>query len=359
MKRDNKKKPQKLKKDSPAIPVMMEEKKKVSPGIWMLLIAGTVAFFFSPMLNNGFTNWDDENYIVANLLLRGPDWKGIFTQEVVGNYHPLTILSLSLNYYLTELNPFSYILFNLLLHVANTLLVFYFIWIISEKKIWVALFTALLFGLHPMHVESVAWISERKDVLYTLFFLFALIKYWHYLKSGKILNYWLCFIFFVLSIASKPAAIVLPLVLFLLDYWKGRPYNKKIIIEKIPFFLVSMVFAGITLFIQSKTAVASLDVYPLWSRMLFACYVVMIYFLRFIIPYPLSAFHPYPDPGNLGTAVLLSPFFALALIAFIWVNRKNKLVVFSILFFIVNLLLVMQVVSIGYTIVSERYTYVP
>ena len=340
MKRDNKKKPNKLTKDIPTTPQPVVQKKNIHPGIWMLFIAGITALVFSPMLGNGFTNWDDEGYILANGLLRGPDWKGIFTQQVVGNYHPLTILSLALNYALTELNPFSYVLFNLLLHVTNTLLVFYFIWILSEKKTWIAVFTALLFGLHPMHVESVAWISERKDVLYTLFFLLSLIQYWRYLNAGKILNYWLSFIFFILSIVSKPAAIVLPLVLFLLDYWKGRSFNRtafresrlwrKVIIEKIPFFIVSVAFAVITLKIQSQTAVAGLDVYPLWMRLFFAFYVVMIYCFRFFIPYPLAAFHPYPDPENLSPAILLSPLFGIALVIFLWKQRKNKLYCFSI-----------------------------
>jgi tetratricopeptide (TPR) repeat protein len=111
--------------------------------------------------------------------------------------------------------------------------------------------------------------------------------------------------------------------------------------------------------IQSHKAVASLDQFPLWSRMFFACYVLMIYFIRFIFPYPLSNFHPYPPHDNLGLAVYLSPLFIAALVFFIWYFRKNKLVVFSILFYVTNLLLVLQIIAIGNTIVSERYTYVP
>jgi len=311
------------------------------------------------MLRNNFTNWDDEYYVVNNMLLRGPDWQGIFSEPVVSNYHPLTIISLAINYGLTGVDPSSYLILNLCLHLINTALVFYFIWTISEKKVWVASITALIFGIHPMHVESVAWVSERKDVLYTLFFLLSLIQYWRFLQVNKSWRLWFCFFLFALSLLSKPAAIILPLVLLLLDYWKGRQLNLKLVWEKIPFFIIALVFAIITVKIQSQKAIAGLDLYPLWSRPLFACHVIMIYILRFFVPYPLSAFHPYPRPDHLGFPVLISPIFIIALLVLIWYHRKNKLIVFGFFFFIVNLLLVLQIVSIGTTIVSERYTYVP
>ena len=144
---------------------------------WMALLAGLTAVCLWPMLKNEFTNWDDEYYVVNNPLLRGPDWKGIFSKQVLGNYHPLTILSYAFNYAISGLDPFSYLLVNYLFHIANTLLVFYFIWNISGKNKIIAAFVALVFGIHPMHVESVAWVAERKDVLYTFFFLLSLIKY--------------------------------------------------------------------------------------------------------------------------------------------------------------------------------------
>jgi len=361
MSSQSKHKKQKQKVKSTAAPVVAKRKpeQKKFPLVWLLLILVVTGICFAPMLGNHFTNWDDEYYVVNNMLLRGPDWKGIFTEPVVSNYHPLTIISLAINYGLTGSDPSSYLILNLLLHLANTALVFYFIWTISNKKLWVAAVTALIFGIHPLHVESVAWISERKDVLYTFFFLLALLQYWKFLQTNKSARLWFCFFLFVLSLLSKPAAIILPLVLLLLDYWKGRPLNLKLIWEKIPFFAMALLFGIITVKIQSAKAIAGLDLYPLWTRPLFACYVIMIYIVRFFIPYPLSAFHPYPQPHDLGWPALISPIFIIALLAFIWYKRKNKLVVFSFAFFVVNLLLVMQILSIGTTIVSERYTYVP
>jgi hypothetical protein len=326
---------------------------------WIFLAAAITAICFIPMLKNGFTNWDDEFYVISNALLPGPDWQGIFTQSVVSNYHPVTIITLALNYALSGTEAWSYLLLNLILHVVNTVLVFIFIYRISGQKTIVSFLTAVLFGIHPLHVESVAWISERKDVMYTLFFILSLMQYWRFLNSGKVSSLWLSFLFFVLSLLSKPAAIILPFVLFLLDYWHGRRLDKKVFIEKVLFVLMSVLFAVVTLKLQSVTAMTSLDVYPVWVRLMFACYVIMIYLVRFIIPYPLSAFHPFPAPGDLGWQVYVSPIFVLVLLFFMWRFRKNKAIVFGLMFFIINILLVLQLVSIGFTIVSERYTYVP
>src|SRR6187200_247909 len=327
--------------------------------LWILPILLFTGICFFPMLKNQLTNWDHEFYVVQNALLRGPDWTGIFSKPIVSNYHPITIATLAANYSMTGRDASSYLISNLLLHLINTGLVFYFIWLISGKKLWVAAFTAIIFGVHPMHVESVAWVSERKDVLYTLFFLLALLQYWRFLEGGKRSNLILCFVFFVLSLLSKPAAVILPIVLLLLDYWKGRAFNWKILVEKIPFFILSLIFGYITIKVQSADAIVSFGIYPLWSRFFFACYTIMIYAARFFVPYPLSAFHPYPSVDALGLSVWLSPIFIIALAILLWLKRKDRLVVFSLLFFIVNLLLVMQFISIGLTIVSERYTYVP
>src|SRR5439155_7813294 len=182
---------------------------------------------------------------------------------------------------------------------------------ISSGKKEVAFLTALIFGIHPMHVESVAWISERKDVLYGFFFLLSLINYWKYLQSNGKLNYALCLVFFLLSLLSKPAAVILPLVLLLLDYWKGRPINAKTSKDKVIFFLFAILFAVITLRIQTLVAAANLKVFPAWTRLFFASYGIMTYFFRFFVPYPLSSFHTFPPSHNLLIAVFLYSVFFL------------------------------------------------
>jgi len=327
--------------------------------LWLLGVLVITGLCLIPMFNNGFTNWDDDVYVTNNLIIKAPDWEAIFTRASAYNYHPLTMLTLAFNYAISGLDPFSYHLVNWLLHILNTALVFLFIYKISGRKIFVAAFTSLIFGIHPMHMESVAWVSERKDVLYACFFLLALLQYWSFLETAKRPKLLYCFIFFILSLLSKPAAIILPFVLLLLDYWHGRSFNWKVWAEKIPFLIFSFLFGFITIKVQAADAIVGLDIYPLWTRFFFACYTIMIYTAKFFIPYPLSAFHPYPSVDSLGLHVLLSPVFMIALLILLWLKRKDKLLVFSLLFFIVNLLLVVQFLSIGLTIVSERYTYIP
>ena len=350
----------KSKTNQPAIKIEnLKPARDRSFSLWLLGVLAITGLCLFPMLNNGFTNWDDDVYVTNNLIIKAPDWEAIFTRASAYNYHPLTMLTLAFNYAISGMDPFSYHLVNWLLHILNTALVFLFIYKISGRKIFVAAFTSLIFGIHPMHIESVAWISERKDVLYACFFLLALLQYWSFLETGKRPKLLFCFIFFILSLLSKPAAIILPFVLFLLDYWHGRSFNWKVWAEKIPFFIFSFLFGFITIKVQSADAIVGLDIYPLWTRFFFACYTIMIYTARFFVPYPLSAFHPYPSVDSLGLPVLLSPVFMIALLILLWLKRKDKLLVFSILFFIVNLLLVVQFLSIGLTIVSERYTYIP
>lgn len=330
------------------------------PRWWLAGLLLLTGFVFWPMLRHQFTNWDDEQYVLINELLRGPDWAGIFSKPVVSNYHPLTVLSLALNYQVSKLEPFSYFLVNWSLHLVNTGLVFYLIWLVSGRSGWVALFTAAVFALHPMHVESVAWVSERKDLLYTLFYLLALLRYWRYVERGKKTDYWLTFGFFLLSLLSKPAAVALPLTLLLVDYWKERDWrSRQMWLEKIPFVLMSLLFGIVTVLIQSEKALVSLEKYTMVDRLFFGCYGLVTYLWRFFIPAPLSAFHPYPQPGALGWDIRMAPLALLGLIAIVWYFRKNKSLVFGMLFYAVNILLVVQFVAIGNTLLSERYTYVP
>ena len=309
------------------------------------------------MLQNGFTNWDDELYVVNNPLLHGPDWHGIFTQPVVSNYHPLTMVTLALNYDARHPSAAPFLFWNLFLHLANTLLVFLLVRMLSGGSVRVAAFTAAVFALHPMHVESVAWISERKDVLYAFFFLLSLMAYWRHLVTSKATLYWLSFFLFACSVLSKPAAIVLPLVMILLDVYAGRKMTLRLLAGKIPFLLVAVAMGVVTLMVQSEKAIAGLETYPLWLRPLFASTALVSYLVRFVIPYPLSAFHPYPHAASPGWLVYASPLLLLIAAALFWRLRRNRVVLFGGLFFVVNLVLVLQVVAIGNTLTAERYTY--
>src|SRR4051812_25396596 len=209
---------------------------------WVFWLAGILFLtylVYMPCLDNDFTNWDDNYYVTENAVVAHPTLGSLLTTPLGGNYHPLTMASLALNYALSGAKPFGYHWLNLLLHVLDTGLVFLFVRKLSAGRLWAAVVTSLFFGIHPMHVESVAWIAERKDVLYALFYLTALLAYLRYLdrrRSGWLALTWISF---VLSVASKPAAVVLPLTLLALDWFRRRPWRPRVLIEKIPFFAVS------------------------------------------------------------------------------------------------------------------------
>jgi tetratricopeptide (TPR) repeat protein len=335
-----------------------------APGgsIWPFVVPVMVITFllFIPALSNGFTNWDDILYVTGNPMLKSLNMEGlkaIFSTPLVSNYHPLTVLSLALNYQLAELNPTTYHLTSIILHVINTGLVFWFVMLLSSGNRWVSAFVALVFGIHPMHVESVAWISERKDLLYTLFYVAAMITYVKYLKGfHKKYLVW-TIVLGALSLLCKPAAIVLPLSLLAIDYFMRRKWEWMWVYEKLPLFILSAIFTYVTLAIQSKRAIASVDAYGIVERICFAGFGWVWYLIKFVVPYPLSALHPFPKeltwPYYAATAA------AIGAVVFLAMKVRNRNLLFGLGFYTINLILVLQLVSIGNAVVAERYTYVP
>ena len=220
--------------------------------LWLGAILLLTYFIYQPSLDNGFTNWDDDYYVTQNALVAHPTLKALVTEPAGGNYHPLTMASLALNYAISGAHAASYHWLNLFLHLANTALVFLFVRKLTGGRLWTTVVTALFFGIHPMHVESVAWIAERKDVLYALFYLLGLIAYLRYLDGRRwpwLIPTWVAF---VLSVASKPAAVVFPITLLAIDYFKRRPYLHRLVLEKIPFLLVSIAGGLLTLYAQKS-----------------------------------------------------------------------------------------------------------
>jgi protein O-mannosyl-transferase len=347
----------------------------------ILVLAATGIFLISmfiyfPALKNGFINtWDDGAYVVNNQLLHSISFQTVremFTInsplcKLINNYHPFTILSLAVNYQFARLSPSFYIFTNILLHAINAILVFFFIYQLSDRRMWAAVMAGLWFGIHPMHVESVAWVSERKDVLYAFFFLAGLIAYLEYLRKGKILLLVFCFVLFVCSVLSKAMAIPFPMVLFIIDYYKRRPASIKLILEKIPFLAIAVAFGIIAMRLQSPDAINNFRDFTLVQRTMHASYGFIIYIVKFIAPLPLSAFYPYPVPGDHGQLPLAfraAPFLFIALLLFtVWsaIRRSNmaRIWVTGFLFYLLMLLMVIQFVSVGKAIIAERYTYLP
>jgi len=331
--------------------------------LWLLAIVALTFAVYVPSLDNDFTNWDDTHLVTENPAVLHQDAHAILTQPVVGNYIPLTIASLALNYKMSGLDPRSYHWLNLLLHLANTALVFFFIRALMGGGLWAPAVCSLFFGIHPMHVESVAWITERKDVLYAFFFLLGLLAYLRFLDRRQYVWLGAAFVAFALSLASKPAAMVFPLVLLAIDWYRRRPINLPGFLEKAPFLILSIIDGILTLHaLKAAGGLAYTGVYQPFERVLVASYGAVMYVVKMIAPFRLSAIYPFPalPIEHLGPAFYLS-FVALVvglpLVVFFF--RKDRPVLFGLAFFFINIVLVLQFLNFGTELMADRYTYLP
>ena len=334
------------------------------------------AFIYLPALKNGLTNWDDKTYLLENEYLYQFGWdriKFFWTNFYFANYHPLTMLTYQIEFHFNELDPWIYHFNNLLLHLFNIIWVYALINYLTKNKLITVIVTAL-FAVHPMHVESVAWAAERKDVLYTFFFLPALLFYLKYMENNKYnLSYlMLSFFLFVLALLSKSAAVVLPVVFLLMDFYKSRKIEKRLVIEKLPFFILSVVFGILAVKAQNTSnAIADFDTFTFMQRVMFACYGLCVYVFKLFIPINQSNFYPYPFinregfmanflEGNLlPDFFFFTPLIVIAALVLVFMTlKKTKKVVFGVAFFVINVALVLQFVSVGNALMAERYTYV-
>ncbi|MEP7170205.1 MAG: tetratricopeptide repeat protein [Bacteroidota bacterium] len=348
---------------SPKKPI--QQKKGFNEWYWLIGILVLTFIVFFPILDNTLTNWDDPTYLNDNPLIRslsGANIKKIFTEIYFGNYQPLHIFSYAIEYHFYKLNPHGYHATSLVMHLIVTGLVCWFIWVLTENSL-IALITALLFGIHPLHVESVAWAAERKDLLYASFFLASLIAYIRYIRSSEKIKYLIyALLFFVLSIMSKAMAASLPPVLILLDFYFNRKLNAKIVIEKIPFFAVAIAFGYYSAHTAATTGQMSLHVFNLFQRILIANFNLLAYIVKLIIPLKLSAFYPYPQNAlrNFPFYFYIAPFIVIGLLTLIIRSlKKTKTFFFAAGFFVTGIFLVLQLLPVGPAMMSERYTYIP
>jgi len=332
-----------------------------------VLVALVTAAAFWPAIQNGFTDWDDPFYATDQPLIRDLSPSGIqtiFSTFVEGNYHPLTMTSFAVDYHFWKLDPRGYHIMNIALHVLATLAVFAFILVLSGSEAAAAI-TAIFFGIHPLHVESVAWVSGRKDALYALFYLLACISYvfWARRRRPREATYAAAIAFFVLSILSKGMAVSLPLALIAIDFYLKRKLDvKTLLVEKAPFFAIAAAFACLAVVAQSKQgAVQSLGTFAFYERILFACYGISAYLVRAVAPIHLSALYPYPlrtAAGGLPTVYYLAPLGALLFLGAVGLSlRGGRAIAFGAMFFLANLAMVLQLYPVGSAVIADRYTY--
>ncbi len=324
------------------------------------------AMIYARAVHNGFIlGWDDAKYIqdnpyIKDLSLQGV--KAIFAHSYYGMYIPLTLLVYIIQYAYFGFNATSYHLVNVAFHVMNVLLVYVLMERLSGKR-FTALVVAALFALHPMHVESVAWISETKDVLYTFFYLLALIVYVKFMKSTHKLGYYLlCFGLFVASMLSKPSAVTLPIVMLAMDMYQGRKLQWKPILEKVPFVLLAIVCGLMIISTDVNEKLKDITgLYSFLDRIFLFSYAIMFYLVKAIVPIKLSAAYYYP---NLTNGVMPWQYYASlpALLAVVWViirqRKLRKEVWFGMAFFIITIVLMLQLIPNTVVLANDRYTYV-
>lgn len=328
----------------------------------LLLILGLCAWVYSDLENAHFV-WDDVDYIKTNEVISKELRQSIphyFARNYyVGNYHPITMSSYALIHKFLGSEPKHFRLIILILHLFNSILVWYFISLLFKNN-FIALWIAAVFALHPLHVESVAWISSLKDVLFALFYLGGLIFYIFSLEKNNSLKFNLaCFICFILSALSKPAALSFPLIILLIDYYYlGKiPFSK--ILNKIHYLLFALLMGFMTLAAQSKVIEFAVQ-YNFIQKIMIVSYSLVQYIVQFIFPNKLSALHPLPRDHEFNLLYKLSPIILFSLLVILW-KFRNRLsnVVWGFLFFFVSIFLMTQWLSFGSAVMAERYTYLP
>ena len=340
----------------------MNLRDKIKIYIFITITLVVIFITFSPCLKNGYCNWDDYHLITANNSIKNLSWKNIkemVTSGYVGTYIPLTIFSFAVEYKFFNLNPRVSHTINLVFHLLNVILVFWLIYLLSNN-LAISIVVSLLFGIHPLHVESVAWATERKDMLYSFFFLGSLIAYIYYKRFGYKKHFFFSLFMFILSILSKPMAVTLPLVLILFDYYFEKRFTIRQIYFKSPFLIPAIFFSIINIHFQGSSSVALINYF---KHILVFCHNILFYFYKIIIPLNLSCFYPYPDSFEYALPIffLISPAIIAGLVILIILTKKvTHKIIFGALFFIITILPVSQVIPlIAPAIAADRYTYIP
>ncbi len=348
-----------------------------------LVLAVSTLVAYESVRHNDFVGVDDAAYVTDNPSVKGGiTYESVvwaFTTSHVGNWHPLTWLSHILDCQLFGLNPLGHHLTNLLFHIANTLLLF---WVLKEMTgdFWPSAFVSAAFALHPLHVESVAWVSERKDVLSTLFWFLTMIAYVQYAKKPGIKRYALVILALALGLMAKPMLVTLPFVLLLLDYWPlGRfhlsqikeektpskskpteaPYQSatawRLISEKFPLFILAAVSSIITFIIQqSAGAMELMEKLPLSSRISNALLSYVSYIGKMIYPSRLAVLYPLNKIPSWQPFVMI----LVAISVLVFISRRRYLTV-GWLWYLGTLVPVIGIVQVGPQAMADRYTYVP
>lgn len=336
-------------------------------GICITLAAITLISFWQ-VYNCDFITYDDPDYVTENHhVLTGLNIKNIvwaFTASRTGNWHPLTWLSHMLDCQLFNANPAWHHTTNLIFHILNSLLLFTVFMRITCDA-WPSTFIAAAFALHPLHVQSVAWIAERKDMLSTFFWLLTMIFYVNYVRCSTLRRYLLVILAFVLGLMSKPMLVTLPFVLLLFDYWPLERFGKitfgHLIFEKIPLFILSAISCIITFIMQQKGgAVAAVNKLTLDMRITNVLISYFKYIQKTFWPSKLAIFYPHPLNTIPAWQIISAVLFLLIIsILAVVLASKHKYLFTGWFWYLGTLVPVIGLVQVGEQAMADRYTYVP
>lgn len=313
--------------------------------------------------NLDFLSWDDNVYVYENILVRNLSMSGIrdiFRNFVMGNYHPLVILSYALEYAAVGNAPTLYHLTNLALHLGTSLLVLRLVHQ-TTRNLPLAFLTALFFGIHPLRVESVAWVTERKDVLYGLFYLASLNAWVSWRNSGKWMHWGLMLVLFAASCLSKGQAVTLPAALLLLEMLRGESWKN---VLKQPAWLATLVpaigFGLLAVYAQKFGGnIRSSEVFGPLEQFLIGCTSLLFYLPAYILPLKLVPFYPYPEAPLSGLWYAAPLGVAGMAVALYYFLNREKTLFFGLAFYLVHLLPVAQFLPVGNAIAADRYFYLP
>ncbi len=339
---------------------------------------------YSGILQNGFVNYDDDKYITENDFVKSGITRDsliwAFSTGHASNWHPVTWVSHMLDSELYGLKASGHHSTSLLLHISSAVLLLYCL-VRMTGALWPSLGVAVLFGIHPLHVESVAWASERKDVLSTFFGLLALVAYLRYVEKRSIVRYAVVIVMFSLGLMAKPMLVTLPFLFLLLDYWPlgrirfsprqnndgKRPYRDwkpqlyRIVREKIPLFILVIASSVITTIVQKRGgAMGTLDAIPLLYRIENALISYVSYLTKALIPKDLSCFYPYIS-RSVTTSELIASATVLVALTFISVRAIKRAPYFFVgwCWYLGTLVPVIGLVQVGEQSMADRYTYIP
>ncbi|HOD12356.1 MAG TPA: tetratricopeptide repeat protein [Candidatus Omnitrophota bacterium] len=332
--------------------------KKFYQPIAIICIAIVTFITFAPSLKGELLHWDDNVHLTENRFVRGlsPQYlKEIFTQRVNNTYHPLTTLSFAIEYYFVGYRPFLYHLNNLLLHIGVAILIYFFLRQL-HFSITIAAVATLFFSLHPTRVESIAWVTERKDVLYAFFYMLGLLSYIRYRKAQDGRFYWLSAFLFLLSILSKAMALSFPLILLLLDWYQGRKIDKRTLLEKVPLFLIAIIVAGAT-----YMKFARIPIYNHYEALMIWPWTLAFYICKFFYPDILIPVYDIAYPVSiLNPEYFLSFLIVFALILCLIFGRRHRWFIFSFGFFFLSIFFLLRL-DYGFDSqpVADRFLYLP